>query len=139
MITGELKNKVEKIWEISDFIIKENRRIGVKTKTPSGIKEYKGKIIIIADGMSSKLAVKSGLREKWKTEEVMLTKCAILEGENNIDKDTISLFFKSYKRLQTLAHYLIKTSIILGMNRKNLDIMFGFSLVLSAQMIIGIL
>ena len=80
-----------------DFIIKENRRIGIKTKTPSGIEEYKGKIIVIADGMSSKLAVKSGLKEKWKTEEVMLTKCAIMEGENNIDKDTISLFFKSYK------------------------------------------
>ncbi len=80
-----------------DFIMKENRKIGVKAKTSSGIKEYKGKIIVIADGMSSKLAVKSGLKEKWKTEEVMLTKCAIMEGENNIDKDTISLFFKSYK------------------------------------------
>ncbi|MFX1568848.1 MAG: NAD(P)/FAD-dependent oxidoreductase [Promethearchaeota archaeon] len=80
-----------------DFIIKENQRIGIKTKTPSGIKEYKGKIIVIADGMSSKLAVRSGLKKKWKTEEVMLTKCAIMEGENNIDKDTISLFFMSYK------------------------------------------
>lgn len=80
-----------------DFIIKNNKRIGVRTKSSSGIQKYKGKIIVIADGMSSKLAVKSGLKKKWKTEEIMLAKCAIMEGETNIDKDTISLFFKSYK------------------------------------------
>jgi len=80
-----------------DFIIKKNQRIGVKTKTPSGIQEFKGQIIIIADGMSSKLATKSGLKRKWKSEEILVAKCAIMEGENNIDKDTISLFFKSYK------------------------------------------
>ena len=77
-----------------DFIHKDNRRIGVKTKSPSGLQEFKGKIIVIADGMSSKLAVKSGLRKKWKTEEIMIAKSAIMEGKNNIDKDTISLFFK---------------------------------------------
>jgi geranylgeranyl reductase family protein len=80
-----------------DFIIKNNHRVGIKTKSRSGIQEYKGKMIVIADGMSSKLAIKSGLREKWKIEEIMLAKSAIMQGENNIDKQTISLFFKSYK------------------------------------------
>ncbi|MFX0002164.1 MAG: NAD(P)/FAD-dependent oxidoreductase [Promethearchaeota archaeon] len=80
-----------------DFVIKNNRRIGIKTKSPLGIKEYLGKIIVIADGMSSKLAIKSGLRKKWKIEEIMLAKSAIMEGVNNIEKDTISIFFKSYR------------------------------------------
>ena len=80
-----------------DFITKENRRIGIKTKSPSGLQEYKGKIIIIADGMSSKLTVRSGLKKKWKTEDIGIAKCAIMEGENNLDKETMSLFFKSYK------------------------------------------
>ena len=80
-----------------DFLIKSNRRIGIKTKSPSGTQEYKGKIIVIADGMSSKLAIKSGLRKKWKIEEIILAKSAILEGNNDIDKDTISLFFQSFK------------------------------------------
>ncbi|MFX1328887.1 MAG: NAD(P)/FAD-dependent oxidoreductase [Promethearchaeota archaeon] len=80
-----------------DFITHQNRKIGIKTKTPSGIKEFKGKIIIIADGMSSKLAIRSGLKNKWKIEEIGIAKCAILKGENNLDKDIMSLFFKSYK------------------------------------------
>ena len=80
-----------------DFIIKYNNRIGIKTKTSSGTKEYLGKIIIIADGMSSKLAIKSGLRDKWKIEELGLVKCAIMEGKNNLDKDCMSTFFKPYK------------------------------------------
>lgn len=80
-----------------DFITKENQRIGIKTKSPSGLREYYGKIIIIADGMSSKLARKSGLKKKWKNEDIGIAKCAIMEGENSLDKETISLFFKSYK------------------------------------------
>ena len=80
-----------------DFIIKDKQRIGVKTKSPSGIQEYKGKIIVIADGLSSKLAIKSGLKKKWKREEIMVAKSAIMEGVNNIDKETISLFFKSFR------------------------------------------
>lgn len=80
-----------------DFIIKNSKRIGVKTKTSSGKKEYLGKIIIIADGMGSKLAIKSGLRKKWKINEIGIVKCAILEGENHLDKKSISLFFKPFK------------------------------------------
>ncbi|MFW9826271.1 MAG: geranylgeranyl reductase family protein [Candidatus Thorarchaeota archaeon] len=80
-----------------DFITKEKKRIGIKTKTSSGIKEYFGKILIIADGMSSKLAPKSGLRSKWKTEHVALAKCAILEGHNQLDEEYIYTYFKPYK------------------------------------------
>ncbi len=80
-----------------DFITKDSHKIGIKTKTSTGVKEYFGKIIIIADGMSSKLANKSGLREKWKINELYLAKCAIIEGNNLLDKETISIFFRPYK------------------------------------------
>ena len=80
-----------------DFVLKDQKKIGIKTKTPSGIKEYLGKIIIIADGMSSKLAVKSGMRERWKVENLGLAKCAILEGENNLDKRRMYIYFRAYK------------------------------------------
>lgn len=80
-----------------DFIIKNNRRVGIKTKSGSGTKEYYGKIIIIADGMSSKLAAKSGIKKKWEMNQLIFAKCAIMEGENNIDKDSISIFFQPHK------------------------------------------
>ncbi|MFX0020303.1 MAG: NAD(P)/FAD-dependent oxidoreductase [Promethearchaeota archaeon] len=80
-----------------DFIRKNGKRVGIKTKTSFGIEEYYGKILIIADGMSSKLAIKSGLREKWKLNEIGLGKCAILEGENYLEKENMSIFFKPYK------------------------------------------
>ena len=80
-----------------DFITKNKRKIGIKTKTPSGIKEYRGKILIVADGMSSRLAPKSGLRGKWQIGEIGLCKCAIMKGENNLDKSAISMFFRAYK------------------------------------------
>jgi geranylgeranyl reductase family protein len=80
-----------------DFIIKNHQKIGIKTKTATGLKEFLGKIIIIADGMSSKLAVKPGLRHKWNINEIGLVKCAILEGENNLDKASLSMFFRPYK------------------------------------------
>ncbi|MHA2185975.1 MAG: geranylgeranyl reductase family protein [Promethearchaeota archaeon] len=80
-----------------DFVYKKNNKIGIKTRTPKGPNEFFGKILIIADGMSSKLAIKSGLREKWKIDEIGLAKCAILEGKNTIDPSRISLFFKKYK------------------------------------------
>ena len=80
-----------------DFIVKDKKKIGIKTKTASGIKEYLGKIIVIADGMSSKLAVKSGLRERWKVEDLGLAKCSILEGENNLVKNKMHIYFRAYK------------------------------------------
>ena len=80
-----------------DFITKDQHKIGIKTKTPSGTKDYLGKIFIIADGMSSRLAPKSGLRRKWQINEIGLCKCAIMKGENNLDKSAISMFFRPYK------------------------------------------
>jgi digeranylgeranylglycerophospholipid reductase len=80
-----------------DFITKNQKKIGVKTKSPSGIKEYYGKILVIADGMSSKLAIKSGLRKKWKIEEIAKGKCAIMEGKHLLNEELIYLYFRSYK------------------------------------------
>jgi digeranylgeranylglycerophospholipid reductase len=80
-----------------DFVTKNQQKIGIKTKTASGTKEYLGRILIVADGMSSRLAHKSGLREKWKINEIGLCKCSIMEGENNLDKNAISMFFRAYK------------------------------------------
>jgi len=80
-----------------DFVTKNSRKIGIKTKSSLGSKEYLGKILIIADGMSSKLAPKSGLKGKWKIDEIGLSKCAIMEGENSLDKHSMSFFFRAYK------------------------------------------
>lgn len=79
-----------------DFVVEDQKKVGIKTKTPEGIKEYLGKIIVIADGMSSKLAVKSGLRERWKVNDLGLAKCSILEGENNLEKK-MYIYFRAYK------------------------------------------
>lgn len=80
-----------------DFLYKQNRKIGIKTKHDNGTKEFLGRIIVIADGMGSKLALKSKMREKWNIDEIGLCKCAIMEGKNALDKTSISLFFKKYK------------------------------------------
>jgi geranylgeranyl reductase family protein len=80
-----------------DFIFKNQMKVGIKTKSPSGIKEYQGKIVILADGMSSKLAIRSGLRTKWKVEEIANAKCAIMEGVHNLDEKFIYIYFRSYK------------------------------------------
>ncbi len=80
-----------------EFIWKNRQSIGIKTKTSSGTKEYFGKILIIADGMSSKLATKSGLRKKWKIEELGIAKCAIIEGDLSLEHKCIHVFFRPYK------------------------------------------
>ncbi len=80
-----------------DFIIKNNRKVGIKTKSASKTKEFFGRIIIIADGMSSKLALKSGLRSKWKINEIALAKCSIMEGKHQLDEEHAYVFFRPYK------------------------------------------
>jgi len=80
-----------------DFKRKSKQIIGIKTKASSGMKEYLGKIIVIADGMSSKLVIKSGLRGKWKSNEIYTCKCAIMEGKNLLDKGSNYFFFRPYK------------------------------------------
>lgn len=79
-----------------EFITKNGKKIGVKTKSPSGINEFEGRIIIIADGMGSKLAFKSGIRKKWDIENIGLLKCAILEGDTNLNENFINIFFQPY-------------------------------------------
>lgn len=80
-----------------DFISKEGKLIGIKTKSSEGVKEYLGKILILADGMSSKLAIKSGLRSKWKVEDIGICKAAIMEGENQLDEKYGYIYFQHYK------------------------------------------
>ena len=80
-----------------DLIVKDGKKVGIKTKSPDGIKEFNGKILIIADGMSSRLAVRSGLRPKWKTEDLILAKCEIMEGEHNLEEDCEHFYFETYK------------------------------------------
>ena len=79
-----------------DFALKEGKKIGIKTKTPEGIKEYYGKIIILADGMSSKLAIKSGLRSKWELKDITVSKCAIMEGNSKLDYELFYMFVQRY-------------------------------------------
>ena len=80
-----------------DFVYEDQKIIGIKTKSPSGIKEYLGKLIIVADGMSSKLAIRSGLRGKWKITDLGMAKCAIMEGKTNLKKDLMYIYFRPYK------------------------------------------
>jgi geranylgeranyl reductase family protein len=80
-----------------DYIYKNQMKLGVKAKSPFGIEEYHAKIIILADGMSSKLAIRSGLREKWKIEKLANAKCAIMEGDHYLDEKMIYIYFRSYK------------------------------------------
>jgi len=72
-----------------DFVLKNGKKAGIKTKTPEGEKEYLGNILVLADGMSSRLAHRSGLRGKWTTENTGKAKCEILEGEHNFEENTI--------------------------------------------------
>lgn len=80
-----------------DFVVKEGKKVGIKTKSPDGIKNINGKILIIADGVSSRLAVLSGLRPKWKVEDLILGKCEIWEGKNNLEEDCEHFYFQTYK------------------------------------------
>ncbi|MFX1356828.1 MAG: geranylgeranyl reductase family protein [Promethearchaeota archaeon] len=80
-----------------DFIIKNQKKVGILTKTPTGKKEYIGKILVLADGMSSKLALKSGIRKKWETGEIANGKCAIMVGSHNLDEGFIYIYFMPYK------------------------------------------
>ena len=79
-----------------DFIYKNKKKIGIKTKSPDGSKEFFGNIIIIADGMSSKLALKSGIRLNWETKDLGIAKCAILEGNCSLNINTVYFYFRSY-------------------------------------------
>ncbi|MFX0022986.1 MAG: NAD(P)/FAD-dependent oxidoreductase [Candidatus Hermodarchaeota archaeon] len=80
-----------------DFITKNQKKIGIKTKTTNGSKEFYGNLIVIADGMSSKLAVKSGIRSKWKPKELAIGICSIMEGNHQLDEESVYVYFKPYQ------------------------------------------
>ncbi|MFX1379317.1 MAG: NAD(P)/FAD-dependent oxidoreductase [Promethearchaeota archaeon] len=80
-----------------DFINKNQKKVGINTKTINGYKEFHGNIIIVADGMSSKLAVKSGIRPKWKVNELAIGKCEIMEGTHQLDEESVYVYFKPYQ------------------------------------------
>jgi geranylgeranyl reductase family protein len=79
-----------------DYIIRNQKFIGIKTKTNNEPKEFYGNIIIVADGMSSKLAIKSGIRSKWKINELAIGKCSIMEGSHELDEESVYIYFKPY-------------------------------------------
>jgi geranylgeranyl reductase family protein len=79
-----------------DFITKNQQKIGIKTRSSEGLNEFYGNIAVIADGMSSKLALKSGIRPVWKIDDLGLAKCAILEGNNNLNPNSVYFYFKNY-------------------------------------------
>ena len=79
-----------------DFLYKDQKRVGIKTRTPSGTREYLSNLIIVADGMSSKLAIRSGLRAKWSPMDIGIGKAEILEGQNNLNEKGTYFFFKNY-------------------------------------------
>ncbi len=80
-----------------DYIMKNQKKVGIKTKTKNGSEEFYGKIIIVADGMSSKLAVKSGIRPKWNINELAIGKCSIMEGNHDLDEENVYVYFKPYQ------------------------------------------
>ncbi len=79
-----------------DFLYHDYKKVGIKTKSSAGIQDFRAKIIVIADGMSSKLAPKSGLRPKWSIDELVIAKCSIMEGNHNLNENRIYIYFKPY-------------------------------------------
>ncbi len=47
--------------------------------------------------MSSKLAIKSGIRSKWKINELAIGKCAIMEGNHELDERSVYVYFQPYQ------------------------------------------
>jgi geranylgeranyl reductase family protein len=80
-----------------DFLHKDGKPIGIKTKVSGETKEYLAPITVVADGMSSKLTLRLNPKNKWRIIETYQAKCAIMEGDIQIDKTKISMFFQSYK------------------------------------------
>jgi geranylgeranyl reductase family protein len=53
---------------------------GVKIKSVNGIEEIASKLVIVADGVGSKLVVQGGLRKKWQPTDYAICAVAIIEG-----------------------------------------------------------
>jgi len=80
-----------------DFTKRTDTKIGIKTKSVSETKEFHGKVAVISDGMSSKLAPKSGIRLKWKIDQLAMGKCSIIKGSHDLDENTAYVFFRPYR------------------------------------------
>ena len=65
---------------VIDIIKRNGKIIGVKVKENNEIKEYFSNLIIAADGVGSKIAIKSGLREKWDNLDIGYCAVAFIEG-----------------------------------------------------------
>jgi geranylgeranyl reductase len=76
-----------------ELIHKDGKRIGTKTKFSGETKEFLAPITVLADGMSSKLAIRLDPKNKCRINETYQAKCAIMEGDIEIDKAKISIFF----------------------------------------------
>jgi len=79
-----------------DFLYHDHKKVGIKTRSSTGVQDFQAKIIVIADGVSSKLAPKSGLRSKWSIDDLLIAKCSIMEGDHNLNENRIYIYFKPY-------------------------------------------
>ena len=79
-----------------DFLYHNHKKVGIKTKSSTGVQDFRAKILVIADGVSSKLAPKSGLRSKWSIDDLLIAKCSIMEGDHNLNENRIYVYFKPY-------------------------------------------
>ncbi len=75
-----------------DLKIAESEGVIVYARTKEGTQKIRGKLLIIADGVGSRLAVKAGLRAPWTKQQLDLVHCAYLQGPNTFAKD-ISYFY----------------------------------------------
>jgi digeranylgeranylglycerophospholipid reductase len=53
---------------------------GVKIQSTTGSEDIPSKIVIVADGVGSKLVVKAGLRKEWEPSDIAICAVAIIEG-----------------------------------------------------------
>ncbi len=84
---------------VIDVIKKNGKIIGVKVKEDNIINEYFANIIIAADGVGSKIAIKSGLREKWDNLDLGYCAVAFVEGfknENPQNQNYNHVYFSNY-------------------------------------------
>ncbi len=78
-----------------DFLRSNGTKMGIKAKSNGGggEREYRGRILVIAEGMGSTLAVKSGIRPRWQLKDMNMAKYEILEGPTALNDNLIHVFF----------------------------------------------
>ncbi|MFX1449199.1 MAG: NAD(P)/FAD-dependent oxidoreductase [Promethearchaeota archaeon] len=81
---------------VRDIIIENDLVKGVVVKTPDGIKEFRAKITIAADGVGSKIVPKVGIRQKWKREDLGFCAVGFVKDYIGLDGEfSINLFYLS--------------------------------------------